>query len=318
MKQPIRALLLLLIAAHAAHAATAQTAAPAAPAPQPAALQQQAAASLRRVEQLTESIRDIDAGLEKRATKIVDTLKTLGDSNESQTRVARMKQQVIEFLRKQLGDYSRRRSQLRAELDNPHRVIPEETLTADIAIIDRHVDRRIEQIVALGGSFGTHKDYDKYKVSGTTWNGYTEYRLNEDYKQNKRDTRRAGEEKGKLFNAIDETVKRLEFSNRALRGRLAGQSAASAKRIQADIARNETLIATLQGDRNSLVSPAAETLRPLGRKEATDIENRIKQAADAARADQLKMINLYNELNRERYKLQTLNVALSTAKKGSS
>jgi hypothetical protein len=292
----------------------AQTA-PAAPAPNAELLERQTAASQRRVDQLMSNIRDLDARIEKRISKAVDGVKPLGDSKESGTRVARIKAEVIDFLRKQTGDYSRRRAQLRAELDNPRRVLAEDTLNSDIAKIDARIDRRVEQIIGLGGSFAAHKEYDKYTVNGTGWYGHTEYRVNEDWKQDRRNTRRTGEEKGKLFNAIDENVKRLEATNRALKGRLQGQSPASAARIQADITRNEALIASLNGERNTLFSAGSDSLRLVGSKEATQIEARLKQAGADARSDQFKLISLYNELNQERARLQSLTTTLATQKK---
>ena len=323
MKRIVRTLAVFTCTITSLSAQTATTAAPAAPtqAPAPAPnanaalLERQAAASQRRVDQLMSNIREVDARIEKRVSKAVDGVKPLGDSKDSGTRVARIKAEVIDFLRKQIGDYSRRRAQLRAELDNPRRVISEVTLNSDIAKIDARIDLRVQQIIALGGSFAAHKEYDKYSVNGTGWYGYTEYRVNEDWKQDRRNTRRAGEEKGKLFDAIDVNVKRLEATNRTLKGRLQGQSPAAAARIQADITRNESLIASLNGERNTLYSTGADSLRLVGSKEAIQIESRLKQAGADARSDQFKLISLYNQLNQERSRLQSLNTALAAQKK---
>jgi hypothetical protein len=267
------------------------------------------------VEQLMANIRSIDARIEKRVSRAVDILKPIGDSKDTGTRVARTKAEAIDFLRKQISDYSRRRMQLRAELDNPRRVVPEEALTGDIGKIDARIDRRIEQVVILGGSFAAHQDYEKYTVTGSNWSGGTVYGVSEDYRQNQRNTRKTDEQKGKIFNAIDETVKRLEFSNRSLQSRLATATPASAKRMQADIARNETLINTLEGKRAGLLSPNPDQLRLIGLKEAMDIETRCKAGANDIRNDQIKMINLYNECNTERARLQSLTAMLAATRK---
>lgn len=115
-----------------------------------------------RIAALSKNIHSLDNGIQARVTKSVDGLERAGDSKDSGTRVARIKEDVIDFLRKQITDYARRRAQLRAELDNPQRVIPIATLNSDIAKIDGRIDQRIDQVVALGGSFAQHQDYDKY------------------------------------------------------------------------------------------------------------------------------------------------------------
>ena len=197
--------------------------------------------------------------IEKRVTKTVDSLKEVGDSKDSGTQVARIKEDVIDFMRKQISDYSRRRAQLRAALDSRTPVIPAETIQADIAKIDARIDHRIAQVVALGGSFATHKDYDKYKATSNSWYGGTEYRLNEDYEQNR-------------------------------------QAPQYVERLKADVARNEALIEALRGHRTTLLFPSEQSLRALGSKEAQSIHNRLKEAGTEIRRDQNALTGIYNNL----------------------
>jgi len=273
------------------------------------ALQAQISASQGRIKKLESDLRSADDRIEKRISKAVDSLCVVGDSKDSGTKVARMKEDVIDFLRKQISDYSRRRAQLRASLDSPIAVIPAETVQSDMAKIDARIDKRIAQVVALGGSFASHQDHDKYDVSGSDWYGGTDYRINEDYAQNKKATNKAGQAKRKLTSAIDDNIKRLEFANRTLQGRTAGQSAKYAARIQADITRNEALIESLQGWRSTLLMPAEGKIRALGSKEAQAIYERLKDAGVEARRDQNTLTGIYNNLNSERAKLAPLMAA---------
>jgi hypothetical protein len=297
-------------------AASAAPAVLADPAAKLKSIEKQVASSQDRIRKLESELRTVDARIEKRVTKAVDTLKLLGDSRDSGNKVTNLKMDVIDFMRRQISDYSRRRAQLRASLDNPGMVIPAATVQADIQKIDQRIDHRIEQVAALGGSFATHQDYDKYDVHDNgNWYGGTSYQLNEDYVQNRKATTRANQARGKLTSAIDENIKRLEFFNRSLKTRMAGQTAAGQERLQADITRNEALIQTLQGKRVELLVPSPQNLRALGSKEAQSINLRLKETAAEIRRDQNTLTGTYNNLNAERARLAPLSAALTALQK---
>ena len=277
--------------------------------------ERQIAASKDRIKKLETTLKEVDGRIEKRVSKVVDTLKGLGDSKDSGVRVSNSKLNVIDFMRKQISDYSRRRSQLRTALDSRTTVIPAETIQSDIAKIDGRIDHRIAQVAALGGSFASHEDYDKYIASDGGWYGATEYRLNEDYVHNRKSTTKTNQAKGKLTSALDENIKRLESNNRLLRSRMAGQSAASVARIQADIARNEALIETLRGNRVAVLMPNPQQLRALGSKEAQSIADRLKETGAEIRRDQNTLTSTYNSLNAERAKLAPMVAAFAVMQK---
>lgn len=285
----------------------AQSSAPAAPAPaavvdpvRAKAAAKQIEASQRKLDSLTADLRKIDDRIESKITKAVDQLTVVTDSRDSGTRVADAKANVIDFLRKQITDYSQRRSQIRAQLDNRQRVIPAAVLQSDLAKIDARLDHRIAQVTALGGSFARHEDYDKYEVAGTGWYGHTEYRLNDDWKANRRATLKAAQAKGKLGDAITDSIRRLTSTNRFKQSQIAGASPESARLLQADIARNERLIASLESSRDFLNNPDAKPMKPLGSLEAKSITDRLKKAATTVRADQYKLTGAYNTLNQAR------------------
>jgi hypothetical protein len=279
------------------------------------ALEKQITASQGQISTLEYDLKSLDGRIDKRITKTVELLKGLADSRDSGTKVARIKEDVIDFIRKQISDYSRRRAQLRAALDNPNFVIPAKTIEGDIAKIDARIDLRIAQAVALGCSFATHQDYDKYKVTSNSWYGGTDYRLNEDYEQDRKVTTKAGQEKGKLTSAIDENIKRLEFTNRSIRTRMDGPSARSIERMKGDIARNEALIDALRGHRVELLLPPEQKMRALGLKEAQAIYLQLKETGVEIRRDQNTLTGIYNNLNAERATLAPLVSTLSSLKK---
>lgn len=291
---------------------------PAQPTPAPAtapapALAKQLSAAQKEIDTLTANLEKADQRIETKITKAVDTLKALTDSKDSGTRVADVKADLIDFLRKQLTDYAQRRAQVRAQLENRQRSIPEDILQADLAKIDQRIDHRIEQVVALGGSFTRHQDYDKYEATGTAWYGHTEFRLSEDWQANRRATLKAAQQKGKLGNAIDDSIRRLTSTNRYKQSQLSTARPETARLLQADIRRNQALIGTLENSRETLLSPEPATQTPLGALEAKAIHQRFQKAAVEVRRDQGKLTDLYNSLNAARARQAALLKALPPA-----
>lgn len=277
-------------------------------------LEKQIAASQREIDAILTDLRKTDDRIEAKITKAVDKLVTLTDSKDSGTRISEAKADVIDFLRKQITDYSQRRAQVRGMLGDRQRVIPADVLEADLAKIDARLDRRIGQVIALGGSFPRHKDYDKYDATGSGWYGHTEYRANEDWKANRRATLKAAQEKGKLGDAIDDSIRRLESTNRYKQSQLATASPETARLLKADIARNEFLIDTLQDSQEKLLIPAPSAQTALGGLEAKAITERLRKGADEVRRDQGKLTGYYNNLNAARARQAPLIKALNQAK----
>ncbi len=294
--------------------APAAPAAPAVPAAAPnPALAKQLRAAQKEIDTLTADLQKTDQRIEAKITKAVETLRTLTDSNDSGTRVADVKADVIDFLRKQLTDYAQRRAQVRGQLDNRQRTIPQAILESDLAKIDQRIDHRIEQVMALGGSFARHQDYDKYEATGTAWYGHTEFRLSEDWKANRRATLKAAQQTGKLGDAIDDSIRRLSSTNRYKQSQLAAARPDTARLLQADIRRNQALIGALENSRENLLTPQPSSQTPLGALEAKAIHQRYQKAAVDVRRDQLKLTGLYNNLNAARARQATLLKAVAPA-----
>ena len=276
-------------------------------------LQKQVDAAQKQVNSITTDLRKTDDRIESKISKAVELMVSYTDSKDSGTRIADAKANVIDFLRKQITDYSQRRAQVRGQLDNRQRVIPADTLEADLAKIDARIDRRIEQVLALGGSFARHEDYDKYDATSSGWYGYTEYRINEDWKANRRATLKAAKEKGKLGDAIDDSIRRLESTNRYKQSQLAAAKPETARLLKADIARNETLLNALENARETLSVPSTADMTPVGAQEAKSITGRLQKTGAEVRRDQGKLTGYYNSLNGARARQAPLVKALSQA-----
>lgn len=264
----------------------------------------------KRIKVLASDMASLDASMERRIVKAVDKLQGVTDSRDSGTRVARTKANVIDFLRKQITDYSRRRAQIRAEMDAARNRIPEATLASDIAWIDARINERIEQIVALGGSFAQHEEFDRFTVSGSNWWGGTEFVENPEWRQNRRVTQQGRQQQGKLRSAIDENISRLEFTNRSLAARRRQLSGPALQRVEADIARNNALIETLRGKRVTTLTNQSEgrTQLALSAGDARAVADQLTRTAADLRRDQTRLTTLFTELNSQRTQLAVAEV----------
>jgi DNA repair exonuclease SbcCD ATPase subunit len=274
-------------------------------------LEKQLTATQKEIAGLLTEMRQTDERIEKRISKAVESLKGLSDSKDSGTRVAGLKADVIDFLRKQITDYSQRRAQIRGQLNNRQQVIPAAVLEADIAWIDARLDRRIAQVVELGGSFARHEDYDKYEAYSTGWYGHTEYRINEDWKANRKATLKAAQERGKLGDAIDDNVRRLKSSRSFKESQLRSASPEQKRLLTNDIARMDALIRSLRNSQETLAHSMPGSQTAVGPMEVKSLTKRLQAGAAEARQDQAKLTGLYNSLNAARSRQAPLVKALN-------
>ena len=73
----------------------------------------------QRVDLLRDEIKQTDARIESRLDVIVDTLKSISDSKDSRTKVARMKEDTGKRLVQTIQYYDQKRASLKEELGNP-------------------------------------------------------------------------------------------------------------------------------------------------------------------------------------------------------
>lgn len=74
------------------------------------------AAREQRAELLRDEIKALDSRIEARVDSLIGALSAIGDSNDSRTKVARMKRDTIERLKKSIAYYQNKRAALQEEL----------------------------------------------------------------------------------------------------------------------------------------------------------------------------------------------------------
>ena len=260
----------------------------------------------QRVEFFRGELKAQDARIEARIGDIVTALKSITDSKDSRTKVTRMKEQTIDALAKNLEYFRQKREALIEELRRPTANLTPGQKRKGVAIFDARIEKRVGQIVALQKSFPTHKDYARYKATGTDWRGGTTYKLNEDHEQNVRLTARTNSQREELTGGLRKSIERLEAQNRALK---------SAGAPSAEIAKNDALIAERRKQIAAALIPVSAPARQIGQKEALALDQALQKANADLRREFVMLFGRYNGILAELQSLNTARAALAEIKK---
>jgi len=303
---------LVLIASLPGFSATAP-AATTAPANAPA-LRQRLAAQENRVNLLRDELRAQDGRIEDRVDHIIDGLKSIGDSKDTRSKVARMKRETIDRLKRNLGYFQQQRAALQEELRRPTWNLTAEDKQNAISKFDTRIEKRVSQILALEKSLPTEKDYNRYVATGNNWSGTT-YAPNEDFRQNQRLTAQTDAQRKETLDAIERSIQRFETQNRALQSQLMASTASveQSKAIRAEMTKNEALIAQRRAQRAEVLRPTETATRSVGQKEAQTLDAALRKASEELRREFTTLFSLYHSIIAERSAENTTRAALAAA-----
>jgi hypothetical protein len=267
-----------------------------APGPTPDQLKSWIGVRQQRVDLLRDEIKQIDTRIESRVDVIVDTLKTITDSKDSGTKVARMKEDTGKRLMKTIEYYDQKRAALRQELRNPQTQLTASEKQRMIAVFDERIAKRTKQILDLNKSMPGHKDYERYTATGSGWHG-TEYQRNENFEQNRRMTSHSNTQRDAIVKQLDASIARLDRLGRELRTQLAATTdPAQHKERAAEVAKNDALIAERRKQRVETLQAPDFATRNVALKEAMDMDQAMKRATDELRRDFTTLFQRYNTL----------------------
>lgn len=300
--------------------ATAALAAPPAVAPAPVTpatiAQWEAALAAReqRADLLRGELKSLDGRIEARVDSLVKALKSISDSKDSRTKVARMKEQNIDALKRNIDYYRNKRATLQEELRRPTLNLTEEQKRRGIAVFDAHIEKRVSQIIELQKSLPTHKDYDRYTATGSNWAGTT-YSANDDYYHNQQLTGVTNRQRREVEEGLRKSIERLEQNNRGMRAQMdAAPYAPRNKELTAEIAKNETLIDERRKQLATALTPTETPTRTVGLHEAVDLDRALNTAIAELRRDFTTLFARYNALIPELSAINSTRAAITAAK----
>ena len=273
-------------------------------------LKQHIGARESRFELLKSDLISLDVRVEKQIDDIVTNLASLKDSNDSKTRVAKIKGDVIEALVRTIWIYRQKRMDVFERMRKDGNV-PQDQLEKNLKVFDDRIGKRVTQVMELAKSFPGHQDLDKYEsYSGSYYNGWSQEntRINEDWKQNRRDNTSGRVARREVLQELDKAIERNQPRRAAIADALANRKLSDKERAlqQEELGRIDATIDNLKTQRRALVLPGTSTLREIGGGEAHDAEQMLDDTrADLAR-DFSDIMRKYAELDAERTRICNL------------
>lgn len=263
-----------------------------------------------RVDLLRDEIKAIDARIESRLDVLIETLKSISDSKDSKTKVARMKEDTGKRLAKSIEYYDQKRSALKEELRHPRLNLTAEEKRKMIAAFDERIEKRTQQILALYKSMPSHEDHERYKTTGGGWYG-TEYQRNEEYDQNRRITSHTNTQRDAISKHLDASIARLEWQNRTLKTQIAAASPEQRKTLSEEFARNQALIAERRQQKLETLKPSNTATHTVALKEAMDLDKAMQTAINDLRREFTTLFQRYNTFLNELSSLHATETALA-------
>jgi len=276
----------------------------------------------QREERLAEWGRDIvelDARIEKRVDGLVKMLANLRDSQDSRTKVTRIKKEAIDSLKAGIDRYTQKRKEV-AELIRKG----DAAALGDLDKFDERIIRRVDQIAELTKSIPTHQDVDKYEsTGGSYWNGYyyENSRISEEWKQNRRDSTQSDKVRGDAEKALRESLERLDQRRRALDDSLKNRELTEAARelynreLGQIAAYEEHLNAQLLDVSTSVELPTGDGGESVvGLQQAHDMESLLEDSRRDLREDVSRLFRSYDQFVKGRAYLDNLKKNLADRK----
>jgi len=282
-----------------------------APAPTAGQLQSWVAIRQQRVGLLRDEIKQADARIESRLDVIIDSLKTVADSKDSRTKVARMKEETGQRLAKTISYYDQKRAALKEELRTPRLQLTADEKRKMIALFDARIEKRAQQIIALNKSMPSHEDHERYRAVGSGWYG-TEYERNAEFEQNRRMTTHTNTQRDAIARQLDASIARLDVQSRSLKAQFAGATdPLSRKTLTEEQAKTDALIAARRQQKLEILKPSASATHTVALKEALDMDKALQTAVNDLRRDITTLFERYNTFLNELSTLHATEAALA-------
>lgn len=293
-----------------------------------------------QIKELHEDMERLDSRIEGRIDKIVSTLAGYRDSNQSKTRVARTKLDVMEGLGNVVGDYKRLRDQLLEDAKQRNSGITEEDASGDLEALNKKADKRIDQMIVLSKSFTEHKDYDKYKEGSTYYGrggwgwGVSVQDKNPDFAQNRREVKHTDSQRRQMVEALRKSIEKIESRITLLEDlRKRPSTTEQEKEVFAqDLKSSEETLKSREAQLSAMLSsdeisrgekamleedgvtvPQGDP-KKISRNEAHDLELLIHEIAQDIERDMNELFRKYDELKSRRAQARKIQANLEARK----
>jgi hypothetical protein len=265
-----------------------------------------------RVSSLTDQIKAIDEDIEHRVKSVLATLASVRDSVDSQSRVMRIKKEAIEGLQKSIEYYVRERDRRLRTLAASGSAVDGAALTQDAIVLNTRIDRRIEQIALLAGSFEQHKEFQNYQRYQDNDIDYRRETL--EFQRHKRLVTAGAIEKSRIIEEMRTAISRLRRKCRQLEHSL--EMTSSAKRsevLTAEYKQVGDLMRKRQDQLNGLLATSGGKTKAMGQRAAFEMNQHFDDLIDEIPWDMNRLKSRVRERDTARGALQSVRNRLARA-----
>ncbi len=251
------------------------------PDPAQSLLRARIAGLMRRTSLLAAEIHNADLRIESRFDILLSTLRTVGDSKDSHTKVTRMKEETIASLQQAVTYYQEKRAWLQEQMLRPTFNLTQTQKQTISNEFEERIEKRVKQIVDLYKTFPTHQDFERYKVAGHSRFGGRRYVDSEDYRENLRLTSQTHTMRYRLIRDLQSSLDRIDQENSMLTGLSGGTTSAELQEVYGDEQRkNEELGQMLKQNLDAIYKGPDIPGRPIGGEEAQALDKMIQHSID--------------------------------------
>jgi len=254
---------------------------------------------------LTEQMLVLDSQIDQEVQELVNLLSSVGDSVDSSTKVARLKTDAMEGLKKSLDIYQRERQKRLGELQQNYANLSREDLAKQIDNMDSKINERIDQIMKISQSFTVDGGVDKYthelRNSGRGRRNNVDVRQvkNPEYTKNQRTGNRGDQNRGKVIEGLEKHNKSLEAETAQLERNLSASRAANRPELEDRIEKNRDLIAENQSNISEMKNiHASGQVKEVSRNDAQNLKKKIDDTTLSLRSKHQELIRLKAERDR--------------------
>lgn len=278
------------------------------------------ASDTKKVKDKTDELLKMDESIENKIDKLVATLGTLKDSQDSGNRIENNKKKLIEGLQNSIDFYQKRRAQKQHDIQWERSDYKREDLGGDMSFLNERIDKRVDQIIALTQSFTKHEDYDQYIYSqprdshGNYYNGVSTFQTeNPKYRHNKKVARVGENKRADIMEELQEGLDKLKRETKSMQDTLRGAGSRSQYDSQVkQIEDNEKRMESLNEKIHSLATPSqgASSQTVGGKKAAHSLELMVREVVASIQKDYRTMLAKKSDLDLARTRLNTLRAQL--------
>ncbi|MCF7733880.1 MAG: hypothetical protein K9N23_19490 [Akkermansiaceae bacterium] len=278
-------------------------------------LKQHVAQREARFALLRQDLQTLDGRVEKEVDDIVTTLAGLKDSNDSKTKVANIKEDVMKGLVRTIWIYKQKRMEVFERMRKDSNV-PKEELDNTMKVFDDRIGKRVAQVMELAKSFPGHEEVKKYESYGSSYyNGwYSENsRISDDWKQNRRASTAGRVARRDVMAELDKAIDRNQSRRASIADALANRKLNDRERTlqTEELGRLDAAIDDLKAQRRELALPTAGGGREIGGGEAHDAGKMLDDARRDLSRDFGDIMRKYAELDAERTRIFDLKANLT-------